>query len=70
MDDMDFYEPEEIEDEIVERYRNWPIYKDVGGELYVTITGEELWCKDVNDARKEIDKGIKQWGWDKRHGRI
>lgn len=53
---------EQEEDTLVETYRNWPIYEDVGGELYVTITGDELWCTSINDAHKEIDRAIKKWG--------
>lgn len=57
----DAYEPEEPEDEIVERYRNWPIRKDVGGSLYVKFDGDESYFKTVDAAKKEIDKAIKNW---------
>ena len=62
MDDFDFG-PEfidELEDEVVEKYRNWPIYKDVGGELYIGHIGEETHCTSIDDAHKEIDKKIKK----------
>jgi enolase len=60
MSEHEFYD--DSEDEIVEKYRNWPIYEDVGGELFVTITGDELYCTNIKDAHKEIDKAIKKWG--------
>ena len=65
----DEYVPEQEEDEIVERYRNWPVYKDVGGRLYIGKIGDELYCTDLKDAHKEIDKKIKKWNRDRSYAR-
>lgn len=56
------------EDDIIDRYRNWPIRVDDDGDLSVTINGVQLYCTDINDAHKEIDKAIKSWGRKKALG--
>ena len=71
MDDFDFG-PEfidELEDEVVEKYRNWSIRKDVGGQLYIGNIGEETYCTDLKDAHKEIDKKIKKWNKERGYSR-
>lgn len=67
-DDLDAFDPEQ-EDEVIERYRNWAIYQDVGSEIYVVIKDNEVYCDSIELAKKEIDKAIKAWNKERKYGR-